>query len=176
MANGRPGVGALAGRFDGSPGDGQAGAVRPADDPRNAARPTRRVAILACMDARIEPAGLLGFHPGEAHVVRNAGGLATDDAIRSLVVSQRALGTEEVVVLHHTGCGMADLDGEEILAAMREETGERPPFELRGVGDAATSVRMTAGALRASPFLRIARIRGFVYDHEDERLDPVTLP
>lgn len=127
------------------------------------------------MDARLDPAVVLGLRSGDAHVLRNAGGLATEDAIRSLVVSQRLLGTEDVIVLHHTGCGMADLDGPAVIEALEREAGASPGFELSAIGDAVSAVRATAMRLRASPFLACKQIRGFVYDVDDDRLDAVDL-
>jgi carbonic anhydrase len=127
------------------------------------------------MDARLDPAVILGLGPGDAHVLRNAGGLVTDDVIRSLAVSQRVLGTEEVVVLHHTGCGMADLDGDALAEALEKETGMKPPFQLVAIGDAVSAVRATVARLHASPFLRASRIRGFVYDVDTAHLEVIDL-
>ncbi|MHB8504545.1 MAG: beta-class carbonic anhydrase, partial [Acidimicrobiales bacterium] len=124
------------------------------------AHPRQKVAVLTCMDARIDVGRALGLAEGEAHVIRNAGGVATDDAVRSLVISQRLLGTEEVMVIHHTDCGMERFTDEELKDAIEAETGRRPPFSFEAFADAEDDVRRTVGRLRASPFLPSRRIRG----------------
>ncbi|MDA8285785.1 MAG: carbonic anhydrase [Actinomycetota bacterium] len=128
------------------------------------APPRRRIAVLTCMDARIDPARALGLADGDAHVIRNAGGVATDDALRSLVLSQRLLGTEEVMVIHHTECGMEGLADGELEDAIERETGRRPAFSFGGFDDVERDVREAVRRLQASPFLPSKRIRGFVYD------------
>jgi carbonic anhydrase len=133
------------------------------------------VAVLACMDLRLDPLAILGLD--RAYVIRNAGGVVTDDAIRSLMLSQRLLGTTEVLLLHHTDCGLAGLDEAEVLDGIEAETGHRPPFALEAFADVDESVRRSVDRLRASPFLsRTDQIRGFVYDVGSQELREVHLP
>jgi carbonic anhydrase len=128
------------------------------------------------MDARLDPVRALGLREGEAHVIRNAGGVATDDAVRSLVISQRLLGTESIVLVHHTDCGMEGLDEDAVHADLRAETGLDPTFALMGFEDVEEDVRRTAASLRASPFIpHRDDIRGFVYEVETGRLREVPL-
>jgi len=137
--------------------------------------PGRRLAVLACMDARLDPARALGLEPGDAHVIRNSGGVVTEDAIRSLVISQRLLGTEEIVLIHHTGCGMLTFTDDEVLDTIESDVGTRPDFALRSFPDLDENVRQSIAALRANPFLpRTDSIRGFVYDVETGALREVT--
>jgi carbonic anhydrase len=137
--------------------------------------PGRRVAVLACMDARLDPARALGLEEGDAHVIRNAGGVATDDALRSLVISQRLLGTEEIVLIHHTDCGMLTFRDDDVKDAIEADTGVRPPFALEAFPDAAEDVRQSIRRIAASPFLpHKDHIRGFVYDVKTGRLEEVT--
>jgi carbonic anhydrase len=127
--------------------------------------PTRRLAILACMDARLIPSRVLGLGEGEAHVIRNAGGVVTDDAIRSLAISQNLLGTEEIVLLHHTDCGMLTFTDEELAAKLEDATGERPEWSAQAFSDLEQDVRDSIARLRDSPFIpNKDSIRGFVYD------------
>ena len=127
--------------------------------------PGRKLAVLACMDARLDPNKILGLEEGDAHVIRNAGGVATDDAIRSLVISQRLLGTEEVVLVHHTDCGMLTFADDEVKAQIEAETGIRPPFALEAFPDVEGDVRQSMARIKASPFIpRKESVRGFVYD------------
>src|SRR5437870_5004482 len=127
--------------------------------------PSRKVAVLACMDARLDVNKILGLEEGDAHVIRNAGGVATDDAIRSLVISQRLLGTEEIVLVHHTDCGMLTFVDDEVKAQIESETGIRPPFALEAFPDVETDVRQSMARIKASPFIpRKESVRGFVYD------------
>jgi carbonic anhydrase len=127
--------------------------------------PGRKVAILACMDTRLDPAQALGLEPGDAHVIRNAGGVVTEDAIRSLVISQRLLGTEEIVLIHHTGCGMLSFSDDTVLDQIESEVGARPDFTLRSFPDLDEDVRQSIASLRANPFLTHTKsVRGFVYD------------
>jgi carbonic anhydrase len=133
-------------------------------------RPRRRVAVLTCMDARIDPPTMLGFERGDAHVLRNAGGLVTDDAIRSLSASQRLLGTEEVVVVMHEGCGLhgGDDDG---FARSLEADGAIPGWSLGSFEDLDEALRAGLERLRSAPELSARdRIRGFVFDPETGRL------
>jgi carbonic anhydrase len=127
--------------------------------------PARRLAVLACMDARLIPTRVLGLEEGEAHVIRNAGGVVTDDAIRSLVISQNLLGTEEIVLLHHTDCGMLNFTDEELAAKLEDATGERPEWSAHAFSDLEQNVRDSIARLRESPFIpNKDSIRGFVYD------------
>jgi carbonic anhydrase len=136
--------------------------------------PGRKVAVLACMDARLDPARALGLQEGDAHVIRNAGGVVTDDALRSLVISQRLLGTEEIVLIHHTDCGMLTFTDDEVKAAIEADTGIRPPFALEAFRDVEADVRQSLARIQASPFLvRKDKVRGFVYDVRTGRLDEV---
>lgn len=137
------------------------------------ARPARRLAILTCMDARFDPVSVLGLAIGDAHVIRNAGGLATDDAVRSLLLSQRALGTEEILVIHHTGCGLERLDEAAFLDALTAEVGSRPPFSLGSFDDVSRDARETADRLAESPFLDGSAVRCFVFDVATGQLDEV---
>lgn len=137
--------------------------------------PAKKVAVLACMDSRLDPAKFLGLHEGDAHVIRNAGGVATDDAIRSIVISQRLLGTEEIVLVHHTGCGMQTFTDDDLKGTIEAETGIRPSFSFEAFSDAETDVRQTAARIQASPFVVHKSIRGFVYEVETGRLREVDL-
>src|SRR5205807_2816872 len=127
--------------------------------------PAKKVAVLACMDARLDVGKILGLEEGDAHVIRNAGGVATDDAIRSLVISQRLLGTEEVILIHHTDCGMLTFADDDVRAQIESETGIRPPFALEAFRDVEADVRQSMARIMASPFIpRKESVRGFVYD------------
>ena len=127
--------------------------------------PARRVAVVACMDARLNPYGMLGLNEGDAHVIRNAGGVVTDDVIRSLLISQRLLGTREVVLVHHTDCGMLTFRDDDVKAAVQADTGLKPPFALEAFGDLDEDVRQSIARIKASPFVPDkGSIRGFVYD------------
>lgn len=138
------------------------------------APPAKKVAVVACMDARLDPAAILGLKEGDAHVIRNAGGVITDDAIRSLAISQHLLGTEEIVLIHHTGCGMLGFSDEEFADRMEEEAGQRPEWSPGAFDDLEASVRRSIEALRESAFVpRDQSIRGFVYEVESGRLREV---
>jgi carbonic anhydrase len=137
--------------------------------------PAKKVAVLACMDARLDPAKALGLEEGDAHVIRNAGGVATDDAIRSLVISQRLLGTEEIVLVHHTDCGMETFSDDAVKDQILAETGLRPSFALEAFPEAEQDVRQTAARIKASPFVPHKNVRGFVYEVETGRLREVPL-
>src|SRR5271170_7091878 len=128
--------------------------------------PAKKVAVLACMDARLDPAKALGLEEGDAHVIRNAGGVASEDAIRSLVISQRLLGTEEIILVHHTDCGMETFSDEEVKAEIYGDTGLRPSFALEAFEKAEDDVKQTAARIQASPFVPKKNIRGFVYEVE----------
>ncbi len=135
------------------------------------APPSRRVAVVACMDARMDVYRILGLRDGEAHVIRNAGGVVSDEAIRSLCISQRLLGTREVVLIHHTKCGMQNLDEQGFLASLEAETGVRPSWKVQAFADPYDDVADSIKRLQDSPFLvDTDHIRGFVYDIDDGRL------
>lgn len=127
--------------------------------------PAKRVAVLACMDTRLIPSRILGLNEGEAHILRNAGGVVTDDAIRSLSLSQSLLGTEEIILLHHTECGMLTFTDDEYADRMEAETGERPEWSAHAFSDLEQDVRDSIARLRESPFIpKKDSIRGFVFD------------
>ena len=128
------------------------------------ATPAKKVAVLACMDARLIPTRLLGLEEGDAHVIRNAGGVVTDDAIRSLAVSQHLLGTEEIMLIQHTDCGMAKFTDEEFHSRLEAETGARPTWSAETFTDLEESVRRSRQKIVASPFIPHKNVRGFVYD------------
>ena len=137
--------------------------------------PAKRVAIVACMDARLNPYGLLGLHEGDAHVIRNAGGVVTEDAIRSLAISQRLLGTEEIILIHHTGCGMLTFTDDSFRSSIEQETGIKPGWAAESFGDVEGDVRQSIARIKASPFLpHTDAVRGFVYEVETGRLREVT--
>jgi carbonic anhydrase len=139
------------------------------------AAPARKVAIVACMDARLDPLSVLGLQLGDAHVIRNAGGLITDDEIRSLAISQRLLGTEEVVLIHHTDCGMLGLDDDAFKRQLREEAGSEPPWPPGGFSDLEQDVRESIERVKSSPFIpNRDSVRGYVYEVETGRLREVT--
>ena len=137
--------------------------------------PGRRVAIVACMDARLNPYGLLGLNEGDAHVIRNAGGVVTDDEIRSLAISQRLLGTEEIMLIHHTDCGMLTFGDDEFRQDIQRETGIKPEWPAETFDDLDEDVRQSIARIKASPFIpKTDSVRGFVYDVETGRLREVT--
>ncbi len=139
-------------------------AVTP-DSPPRTPRPARRVAVVACMDARLDLFGILGLEPGDAHLIRNAGGVATDDVIRSLTISQRKLGTREVVLIHHTDCGMLTFTEDELRQELLEETGVKPSWAAESFSDLDVDVRSSLQRVRTSLFLpHRDHVRGFVYD------------
>jgi carbonic anhydrase len=138
------------------------------------AAPRSRVAVLACMDSRVDVHRVLGLAEGDAHVIRNAGGQATDDAIRSLAISQWRMGTTEIVLVHHTRCGMAEFTDAELNAEVRARTGREPPFSWGAFTDVVADLRRTAATIRSSPFIpHRGSIRGFVLDLESGRLSEV---
>ena len=127
--------------------------------------PRKKVAVVTCMDPRIDPAALLGLAAGEIHVLRNAGGIVTDDTIRSLAISQRKLGTEEVVLIHHTDCGMLTFTDDEFKASIEQDTGIRPEWAAEAFPDLDGDVRQSIARVEASPFLLPGcAVRGFVLD------------
>ena len=129
------------------------------------ARPALPLAVIACMDARIDVEAVLGLSPGDAHIIRNAGGSVTDDAIRSLCVSQRLLGTREIILIHHTGCGMHTFTDEEFRTRLQAETGIKPGWAAETFTDLDADVRQSIARIKASPFLaHTDAVRGFVLD------------
>lgn len=137
--------------------------------------PARKVAVLACMDARLDPAKILGLTEGDAHVIRNAGGVATEDALRSLAISQRLLGTNEIVLVHHTDCGMLTFTDDEFRQGIEKETGIRPSWSSEAFPEPADDVRQSIKRIRSSPFIpHTDAVRGFVFDVATGGLDEVT--
>jgi carbonic anhydrase len=136
--------------------------------------PAKHIAVLACMDARLDVHKILGLQEGDAHVIRNAGGVATDDAIRSLVISQRLLGTKEIVLIHHTDCGMLTFTDDQVKGQIESEVGIRPAFALEAFGDLEQDVKQSIARIKASPFIpNKSSVRGFVYDVHTGRLNEV---
>ena len=136
--------------------------------------PARKVAIVACMDARLNPYGLLGLEEGDAHVIRNAGGVVTDDEIRSLSISQRLLGTEEIILIHHTDCGMLTFTDDEFKRSVQDDTGIKPEWAAEAFSDLDEDVRQSIARIKASPFIpRKDAVRGFVYEVETGKLREV---
>ena len=137
--------------------------------------PAKRVAIVACMDARLNVYGALGLTEGDAHVIRNAGGVVTADEIRSLAISQRLLGTEEIILIHHTDCGMLTFDDDEFRNAIEQETGIKPEWAAEAFSDLEGDVRQSIARIKASPFIpRKDSVRGFIYDVKTGRLREVS--
>ena len=136
--------------------------------------PAKRVAVLACMDARLNPYGLLGLSEGDAHVIRNAGGVVTDDEIRSLSISQRLLGTEEIMLIHHTDCGMLTFADDDFRREIQQETGIKPEWAAEAFDDLEADVRQSIARIKASPFIpKKESIRGFIYDVRTGRIQEV---
>lgn len=136
--------------------------------------PAKHLAVVTCMDARLDAHRLLGLQQGDAHVIRNAGGVVTDDVIRSLTISQRLLGTREIVLIHHTDCGMLTFTDDELKAAILADTGIKPPFALEAFPDLAQDLRQSIARIKASPFVpHRDAVRGFVYDVQTGRLAEV---
>jgi len=136
--------------------------------------PGKKLAVLACMDARLNPHAILGLSDGDAHVIRNAGGVVTDDEIRSLAISQRLLGTEEIVLVHHTDCGMLTFTDDQFKRQIQDEVGIKPAWAAEAFADLDEDVRQSIARIEASPFIpNKASIRGFVYDVSDGRLREV---
>ena len=137
--------------------------------------PAKKVAIIACMDARVMPALILGLKEGEAHVIRNAGGVVTDDEIRSLAISQRLLGTEEIILIHHTDCGMLTFTDDEFKRSIQDEVGIKPEWAAEAFGDIDEDVRQSIARIKASPFIpHKDGIRGFVFDVKSGALREVS--
>jgi len=136
--------------------------------------PAKKVAVIACMDARVVPSRILGLEEGDAHVIRNAGGVVTDDEIRSLAISQHLLGTEEIILIHHTDCGMLTFTDDQFRGRLEEETGVRPDWSAECFSDLEQDLRDSAARIKSSPFIpRKEAIRGFVYEVETGRLREV---
>jgi carbonic anhydrase len=136
--------------------------------------PARGVAVVACMDARLDVHKILGLQEGDAHVIRNAGGVITDDEIRSLTISQRLLGTREIILIHHTDCGMLTFSDDELKAQIHEDVGLKPHFSMESFSDLEEDVRQSIGRIQASPFISHKdSVRGFIYDVETGRLREV---
>ena len=136
--------------------------------------PSKHVAVLACMDARLDVYSLLGLEPGESHVIRNAGGVVTDDEIRSLAISQRLLGTEEIILIHHTDCGMLTFTDDEFKRSIQDETGIKPEWAAEAFADLDEDVRQSIARIKASPFIpKTDSVRGFVFDVATGKLNEV---
>ncbi len=137
--------------------------------------PAKKIAVVACMDARLETGALLGLVEGDAHVIRNAGGVVTDDVIRSLTISQRLLGTRDIMLIHHTDCGMLTFEDAALKQQILDETGIKPPFAMEAFSDLDTDVRQSIARIKANPYVPYKdQIRGFVYETESGRLREVT--
>jgi carbonic anhydrase len=137
--------------------------------------PGKKLAVVACMDARLNVYGALGLQEGDAHVIRNAGGVVTDDEIRSLAISQRLLGTEEIILIHHTDCGMLTFTDDEFRAAIHADTGIKPEWAAESFDDLDGDVRQSIARIKASPFIpHTESVRGFVYEVESGRLREVS--
>ena len=137
--------------------------------------PALRLAVVACMDARLDTHALLGIGVGDAHVIRNAGGVVTDDAIRSLTISQRLLGTTSIMLIHHTGCGMLTFRDDDVKDAIEADTGIRPSFALEAFPDLDGDIRQSIARIKASPFIpNTDDVRGFVYDCATGKLNEVS--
>jgi carbonic anhydrase len=137
--------------------------------------PAKKLAVVACMDARLHVSKLLGLEEGDAHIIRNAGGVITDDEIRSLAISQRLLGTREIVLIHHTDCGMLTFDDDDFRHQIEEETGVRPEWAAEAFDDLDQDVRQNIARIKASPFLTHKEsVRGFVYDVTNGHLREVS--
>jgi carbonic anhydrase len=137
--------------------------------------PGKHLAVVACMDARLNVYALLGLREGEAHVIRNAGGVVSDDVLRSLVISQRLLGTREVILIHHTDCGMLTFTDDAVKADIEADVGFRPPFALEAFPDLERDIRQSIARIKASPFVpHKDAVRGFIYDVRSGALQEVT--
>jgi len=137
--------------------------------------PARKIAVVACMDARLNPYPILGLELGDAHVIRNAGGVITDEEIRSLAISQHLLGTEEIMLIHHTDCGMLTFSDQDFANKLESEVGQRPAWEARSFSDLDQDVRDSIQRIKDSPFVpRKDSVRGFVYEVETGKLREVS--
>jgi carbonic anhydrase len=138
--------------------------------------PSKHVAVVACMDARLDVYRILGLGDGEAHVIRNAGGVITDDEIRSLAISQRLLGTREIILIHHTDCGMQTFTDDDFKRGIQEETGIKPEWAVESFSDLEEDVRQSLRRIQASPFVtKHESLRGFIFDVATGKLNEVTL-
>ena len=138
------------------------------------APPRKQIAVVACMDARLNPYAVLGLEPGDAHVIRNAGGVVTEDAIRSLLISQRLLGTQEIILIRHTDCGMQRITDDGVKAQVLADTGIKPAFAIEAFEDLDDDVRQSIARIKASPFIPIKdKVRGFIYEVEKGTLREV---
>src|SRR5580658_10073976 len=138
--------------------------------------PASHVAVVACMDARLNPYGVLGLSEGDAHVIRNAGGVVTDDVIRSLAISQRLLGTQEIILIHHSDCGMLTFTDDDFKRGIQDEIGVKPPWAARAFPDLAADVRQSLRRIENSPFVtKHVSLRGFVFDVASGKLEEITL-
>ncbi len=135
--------------------------------------PGRKLAVVACMDARLIPTKVLGLQEGDAHVIRNAGGVVTDDTIRSLAISQHKLGTEEIILIHHTDCGMLTFKDDDFREQLQDETGVKPAWAAESFSDLDRDLRQSIARIKASPFLPNKNVRGFVYEVETGKLREV---
>jgi carbonic anhydrase len=136
--------------------------------------PAKHVAVVACMDARLDVYRILGLNEGEAHVIRNAGGVVTDDEIRSLTISQRLLGTQEIILIHHTDCGMLTFTDDDFKKSIQDETGIKPSWSAEAFSDLDEDVRQSIARIKASPFVpHKDQIRGFVFDVTKGKLNEV---
>ena len=137
--------------------------------------PAKKLAVVACMDARLNVYGILGLTEGDAHVIRNAGGVVTDDEIRSLAISQRLLGTEEIILMHHTDCGMLTFTDDAFKSQIQEDTGLKPAWAVEAFPDLDGDVRQSIARIKASPFIpNKDSVRGFVYEVETGKLREVS--
>ncbi len=137
--------------------------------------PGKQVAVVACMDARLNVYGMLGLSEGEAHVIRNAGGVVTEDTIRSLAISQRLLGTQEIILIHHTDCGMLTFSDDEFKRSIQQETGIKPGWAAEAFDDLDTDVRQSIARITGNPFLpKTDQVRGFVFDVATGKLNEVS--
>ncbi len=137
--------------------------------------PAKKVAVVACMDARLSVTRALGLEEGDAHVIRNAGGVVTEDEIRSLAISQRLLGTEEIILIHHTDCGMLTFTDDEFKQQILDDTGQKPGWAVETFSDLDTDVKQNVSRIKSSPFIpKTDKVRGFVYEVETGRLREVS--
>jgi carbonic anhydrase len=136
--------------------------------------PGRKIAVVACMDARLIPTRVLGLEEGEAHVIRNAGGVVTDDTIRSLAISQRLLGTEEIILIHHTDCGMLTFTDDAFKETIQNDVGFKPEWATEAFTNVEEDVRQSLARVNASPFITHKNVRGFVFEVETGRLREVS--
>jgi carbonic anhydrase len=136
--------------------------------------PGRKLAVVACMDARLVPTRVLGLQEGDAHVIRNAGGVVTDDTIRSLAISQHKLGTEEIILIHHTDCGMLTFKDDDFREQLQDETGVKPAWAAESFTDLDRDLRQSIERIRNSPFIPNKNVRGFVYEVETGKLREVS--